>query len=137
MCTRDRFHASYMYIQTAVFALAGALVAWQISYAKRRDIFDEFARENLKTTDTICLKIAYTLMVIAAVACIFSDFSGELAGYCIIISILLLTILRAVIFTVIDQKACRYNPSLKLAMDIAKVFHVTVEDLFEFTDDDK
>ena len=76
-------------------------------------------------------------MVIAAVACIFSDFSGELAGYCIIISILLLTILRAVIFTVIDQKACRYNPSLKLAMDIAKVFHVTVEDLFEFTDDDK
>jgi putative transcriptional regulator len=29
----------------------------------------------------------------------------------------------------------KYNPSLKLAMDIAKVFDVTVEDLFEFTDD--
>ena len=29
----------------------------------------------------------------------------------------------------------RYNPSLKLAMDIAKVFHVTGEDLFEFTTD--
>ncbi len=29
----------------------------------------------------------------------------------------------------------QYNPSLKLAMDIAKVFHVTVEDLFEFVDD--
>ena len=29
----------------------------------------------------------------------------------------------------------RYNPSLKLAMDIAKVFHVSVEELFEFTDD--
>lgn len=26
----------------------------------------------------------------------------------------------------------RYNPSLKLAMDIAKVFSCTVEDLFEF-----
>jgi putative transcriptional regulator len=26
----------------------------------------------------------------------------------------------------------RYNPSLKLAMDIAKVFGVTVEELFEF-----
>lgn len=24
----------------------------------------------------------------------------------------------------------KYNPSLKLAMDIAKVFHVTVEDIF-------
>ena len=28
----------------------------------------------------------------------------------------------------------RYNPSLKLAMDIAKVFSVTVEELFEFTE---
>ena len=31
--------------------------------------------------------------------------------------------------------ARRDNPSLKLAMDIAKVFHVTVETLFEFTED--
>lgn len=29
----------------------------------------------------------------------------------------------------------RYSPSLKLAMDIAKVFHVTVEEMFEFTGD--
>ncbi|WP_055668587.1 helix-turn-helix transcriptional regulator [Desnuesiella massiliensis] len=28
----------------------------------------------------------------------------------------------------------KYNPSLKLAMDIAKVFHTTVEELFEFHD---
>lgn len=28
----------------------------------------------------------------------------------------------------------KYNPSLKLAMDIAKVFGCTVEDLFEFID---
>ena len=30
----------------------------------------------------------------------------------------------------------KYNPSLKLAMDIAKVFHVSVEELFEFVDDE-
>lgn len=30
----------------------------------------------------------------------------------------------------------KYNPSLKLAMDIAKVFHTTVEDIFIFTDDE-
>ena len=29
----------------------------------------------------------------------------------------------------------RYNPSLKLAMDIAKVFHTTVEDIFVFTEE--
>ena len=28
----------------------------------------------------------------------------------------------------------KYNPSLKLAMDIAKIFETTVEDLFSFTD---
>lgn len=28
----------------------------------------------------------------------------------------------------------KYNPSLKLAMDIAKVFETTVEELFEFED---
>lgn len=31
----------------------------------------------------------------------------------------------------------KYNPSLKLAMDIAKVFHTTVEDVFEFEDDEE
>ena len=30
----------------------------------------------------------------------------------------------------------RYNPSLKLAMDIAKVFHVSVEELFKFVDNE-
>lgn len=29
----------------------------------------------------------------------------------------------------------RYNPSLKLAMDIAKVFDTTVEDIFFFSDE--
>ncbi len=28
----------------------------------------------------------------------------------------------------------RYNPSLKLALDIAQVFQTTVEELFEFVD---
>lgn len=29
----------------------------------------------------------------------------------------------------------KYNPSLKLAFDIAKVFNTTVDEIFEFTDD--
>ena len=31
----------------------------------------------------------------------------------------------------------KYNPSLKLAMDIAKIFDTTVEDIFTFEDDDE
>lgn len=37
--------------------------------------------------------------------------------------------------TIVHLENAKYNPSLKLAMDIAKVFDVSVEDLFEFTDD--
>ena len=37
--------------------------------------------------------------------------------------------------TIVHLENGRYNPSLKLAMDIAKVFQVNVEELFEFTED--
>lgn len=37
--------------------------------------------------------------------------------------------------TIVHLENGRYNPSLKLAMDIAKVFSVSVEELFEFTED--
>lgn len=36
--------------------------------------------------------------------------------------------------TIVNLEKGKYNPSLKLAMDIAKVFHTTVEDLFFFDD---
>lgn len=36
--------------------------------------------------------------------------------------------------TIVHLENGRYNPSLKMAMDIAKVFHVTVEEIFEFVD---
>lgn len=36
--------------------------------------------------------------------------------------------------TIVPLENGKYNPSLKLAMDIAKVFKVTVEELFEFED---
>ena len=36
--------------------------------------------------------------------------------------------------TFVNLEKGKYNPSLKLAMDIAKVFHTTVEELFFFDD---
>lgn len=104
MCARTDFHASYLYVQSAVLALAGGLFAYQLYYAKRRDIFDEFARENLRTTDSICLKIACGVLVLAAVLCVFSDFSGIVVGYALLIKLLALTVARAVLFTVIDKR---------------------------------
>lgn len=104
MCARTDFHTSYLYVQPVVLALAGGLFAYQLYYAKRRDIFDEFARENLRTTDSICLKIACGVLVLAAVLCVFSDFSGIVVGYALLIGLLALTVARAVLFTVIDKR---------------------------------
>ncbi|AKN33839.1 XRE family transcriptional regulator [Clostridium carboxidivorans P7] len=36
--------------------------------------------------------------------------------------------------TIVHLENGRYNPSLKMGMDIAKAFHTTVEELFEFED---
>ena len=36
--------------------------------------------------------------------------------------------------TIVNLEKGKYNPSLKLAMDIAKGFHTTVEELFFFDD---
>lgn len=37
--------------------------------------------------------------------------------------------------TIVCLENGKYNPSLKLAMDIAKVFNAQVEDLFSFIDE--
>ena len=37
--------------------------------------------------------------------------------------------------TIVRLEKGLYNPSLKLAMDIAKFFNVSVEELFEFEED--
>ena len=37
--------------------------------------------------------------------------------------------------TIVNLERGRYNPSLKLAMDIARVFHATVEEIFSYTED--
>jgi len=36
--------------------------------------------------------------------------------------------------TIVHLENGKYNPSLKLGMDIAKVFHTTVEEIFEFSE---
>lgn len=37
--------------------------------------------------------------------------------------------------TIVHLENGKYNPSLKMAMDIAKLFNTTVEELFEFMDE--
>lgn len=104
MCTIEGYNPIFRYVHAVTLVFAGVIIWSQISYARKKKLFDEFARENLKTTDSICLKISYVLMVIATLACVFADFSGIVAGYFVAGGIFLLAILRAVIFSIIDKK---------------------------------
>lgn len=104
MCTRSDFQPYYKYIQTVIFIITGLTVGFQIEYARKKDIFDEFAKENLRFADSICLKVAFALLILTAIACIFPPVTAKTAGLCIAGGILLLAVLRAVIFFVIDRK---------------------------------
>ena len=104
MCTLEGYDPVFRYIHGVTLILAGAVVLAQVSYAKKNRIFDEFARENLKTTDSICLKVSFGLMTVATLACVFAEFDGIVAGYFVVGGILLLAVIRAIIFTVIDKK---------------------------------
>lgn len=104
MCTLDGYDPVFRYLHAVTLAMAGVIVWAQVSYAKRNHIFDEFAFENLKTTDSACLKAAFVLMTIATLACVFADFSGMIAGYFVVGGILLLALIRAIMFTIIDKK---------------------------------
>ena len=104
MCTLDGYNPVFRYLHAVTLVMAGVIVWAQISYVKKNNIFDEFALENLKTTDSACLKVAFVLMTIATLACVFADFSGIIAGYFVVGGILLLALIRAIMFTVIDKK---------------------------------
>lgn len=104
MCTRNDFQPYYKYIQTVIFIITGLTIGFQIEYARKKDIFDEFAKENLRIADSICLKVAFVLMILTAIACIFPSVTGKIAGLCIAGGILLLAVLRAAIFFIIDRK---------------------------------
>ena len=83
-------------------------------YDKKADLFDELAKDNLKRTDSICLKTAYAFGTISVFAYIllFSnrflansfEVTGITIGYGIVFTILFFTILRAIIFSIIDKR---------------------------------
>jgi len=107
---RADYHHMHMVITFIILGFFG-LFSY---YDKRADLFDEFAKENLKRTDSACLKTAYAFGVISVSVFIvlFSnrflagtlEVTGIVVGYGIVFAILFFTILRAVIFTIIDKR---------------------------------
>ena len=79
----------------------------RISKYKKEGI-DEMAEQNLKRCDSICLKLFVRVMVVVAFgAAIFGHtnvVSTGFIGWTIVLSILVLSIIRTVMFAVMDSK---------------------------------
>mgnify|MGYP005876080507 FL=1 len=79
----------------------------RISKYKKEGI-DEMAEQNLKRCDSICLKLFVGVMVVVAFgAAIFGHtnvVSTGFIGWTIVLSILVLSIIRTVMFAVMDSK---------------------------------
>ena len=106
MCIRDRY-------LTAQYALGGVLIAFFLfQYVRiknyKKEGVDEMAEQNLKRCDSICLKLFVGVMVVVAFGAAIlgqaNAVSTGFIGWTIVLSILVLSIIRTVIFVVMDSK---------------------------------
>ena len=101
MCVRLDFQPVYTIIQNA---LIGVMLIFLLILRGKRDVFDEFAKETLYKTDSICLKIAYIIMGIILLPSAFLTPNAITTGYLIAGGIVILTIIRTIIFCAIDKR---------------------------------
>jgi len=72
---------------------------------RKRDNIDEFAQKLLYKADAICLKGAFVIMLLLLPATVVGgDTSGFVMGELISGAICLLSILRAIIFLIVDMR---------------------------------
>ncbi|AZV56882.1 hypothetical protein [Clostridium sp. AWRP] len=86
------------------YLLLGLTLVFLALLKGNSEIFDEFAKETLNKTDSICLKLSYLFMAGILLPSAFITPSGIMTGYLIAAGIVALTILRAIIFCVIDMR---------------------------------
>ena len=101
MGVRRYFQPIYIIIQ---YALIGSIIIFLIIIRNKCDVFDEFARETLYKTDSICLNIAYIFMGFMLLPCLFITPNAIMIGYLIAGGIVVLSIIRTIIFCVIDSQ---------------------------------
>lgn len=110
MWARTDWKDYYVVIQSALgsaFVVFFVIQASRIKKYKAEGI-DEMAEQNLKRCDSICFKIFIIAMVVTAWICaIFGHtniISTNFIGWIIVLTILALTIIRTVIFRIMDSR---------------------------------
>lgn len=104
--------------QTVQFILGGIFVGLLLFQAMRikkfkKESVDEMAERNLKRCDSFCLKLFLAVMIAIAWGCAILGHGDEagiviintgIIGWIIVLSILALSVIRTVMFVIIDSK---------------------------------
>ena len=110
MWARSDWQNWYLTVQST---LGGFLIVFFIFQSMRirkykKEGIDELAEQNLKRCDSFCLKLFIGVMVatawVSGVLGHVNAISPELIGWIIILSILVLSIVRTILFVVMDSK---------------------------------
>ena len=110
MWARTDWKGGYPTLQLVLGCFLAAFFAFQQMRIKKykKEGVDEMAERNLKRCDSFCLKIFVAVMVVVAWACaILSHVNAinmGMIGWIIVLSIFILSIIRTLMFVIIDSK---------------------------------
>lgn len=106
MWARRDWHNYYDTIQNMVVIFTVVFFLLQASRIRRysKEEKDELAIKNLHRTDALALKIMIAAAIVIAFACAVRCIDGPMAGYALVGTIFLLSVLRFAIFCVMDSK---------------------------------
>lgn len=106
MWARRDWHGYYETIQNTVVVFTIIFFLLQASRIRRykKEEKDEMAIQNLQRADAVILKIMIAATILIAFACAVAIIDGKMAGYALVGMILVLTVLRSIIFCVMDSR---------------------------------
>lgn len=104
MWARQDWHNYYDAIQNAVFLFTILFFILQASRIRRysKEEKDQQAIQTLRRIDAILLRVLTAAAVAIAFACDVTFFDGRMAGYALVGTIFALTVLRTILFCVMD-----------------------------------
>ena len=105
MWARRDWHNYYTTIQNTVMVFTFVFFIMQASRIRKysKEEKDELAIQNLRRIDAIGLKIMVAAASIIAFACAVQMIDGRTAGYALVGMIFILSVLRFIIFCVMDS----------------------------------
>lgn len=106
MWARRDWHNYYENIQSAVGIFTAVFLILQASRIRKfkAEVVDEMALANLKRADSVCLKVVAGASIIVAFLGAMELLNHLQMGYIIMLLLIAITVIRTIIFYVMDTK---------------------------------